>query len=75
MATIQGFSARLQEAMFNKGWSVLDLSHHTGISDSSLWYYVNGYSLPGALNIARMCAALCISADWLLGIDKKNRKM
>ncbi len=72
MTPLQGFSKKLQEAMFNKGWSILDLSHHTGISNSLLWHYVNGDSLPGARNITRICAALCISADWLLGIDKKD---
>ena len=62
------FSERLRQVMEEKGLSIMALSSLTGIAQPSLSMYRNGNRLPDAEVMARLCRALNVSADWLLGL-------
>lgn len=62
------FSERLRQVMDEKELSVMALSSLTGIAQPSLSMYRSGDRLPDAEVMARLCRALNVSADWLLGL-------
>lgn len=60
---------RLLEALKRKGWSQKELAERTGLTPSAISLYVNGLRLLGQNTIVKLCKALGVSADWLLGIE------
>lgn len=62
------FSERLRKITNEQDLSVTALSNLAGIAQPSLSMYLSGDRLPDAEVITRLCRALNVSADWLLGL-------
>lgn len=65
-----GISARLRQAVDSSGLKHHQIAGAAGISGNTLRSYMSYGTMPGASNLAALCQALHISADWLLGLDK-----
>ena len=64
---------RLTQLRAEQGLTRADLAKKTGIALASLGFYERGEREPGAENIEKMCRALNVSADYLLGLtDTKD---
>lgn len=61
-----GFADRLNESMLDKKINNTQLAEKIGMERKSVSMWVNGYSMPNALILARMCKVLKVSADYLL---------
>ena len=61
---------RLKQALKKKGWSQKDLSKETGISEASISLYMHADCNATVNTIMKICRALDISTDYLLGIEK-----
>lgn len=70
---ISGLSERLRKAIADNGIMQKDLAEMTGITQISISHYCTGRKNPNAPKIIKMCKALNISSDWLLGL--KHEKM
>jgi transcriptional regulator with XRE-family HTH domain len=53
-------------------YSLADLAGRTELSKTHLWQVEQGRSEPGAGVIVRLCRALGVSADWLLGVGEES---
>lgn len=63
---------RLKKILEVKGMSQSDLARATGITVSGISLYINSSRVPSAIQIQRLCKALGVSSDYLLGIDGDN---
>lgn len=63
---------RLYEARQAKDWTLLQLSKRTGASASALCCYEAGKQVPRIDRLRDICAALDVSADWVLGLKEKE---
>lgn len=61
-------SYRLADAVRGSGKSYRQVEEETGISLNTLNHYINKGGMPGADKLARLCHALGVSADWVLGL-------
>lgn len=59
---------RLRLARIRRNWSLRDLAAAAGMTHTPLYNIETGKSEPSAETIRRLCAALSVSADWLLGL-------
>lgn len=66
---------RLKRALTAKNISQRELGRRIGATQASVSHYVNGRRLPGAATLYRICRELDISADWLLGLERKESEM
>lgn len=65
-----GFGARLVAARERRGWSLGDLAQHVQITREYLWKIEHDKRLNiGIEHLTRLCRALNVSADVLLGLD------
>lgn len=62
----EGFYKRLREAIANSGLKMSEIRRKVNISDSCLYSYVNGVTLPSVTTLANLCRVLNVSADYLL---------
>lgn len=67
------FYERLQEAINKRGLNCVQLGRMVGKDRKTIYTYKNGDCLPDALTLAKLCMALNVSADYLLGIKKNER--
>ena len=67
--TVEGFTDRLNEAIWKSGLSNSEIIRKTNLSAGALWNYRNG-ATPNISALARLSVALNVSADWLLGLEK-----
>lgn len=65
---IEGFSERLNEAIWASDMGDSEISRKTGISRSCLWSYRYTATMPPSGNLAKLAVVLNVSSDWLLGI-------
>lgn len=65
------FGTRLYHARVAKGMSQKDLGKLIGLHKNTISTYEMGYHEPTLHNFARMCDALKMSADELLGRDDR----
>lgn len=63
---------RLKKILEAKGMNQSDLARATGITVSGISLYINSSRVPSAIQIQRLCKALGVSSDYLLGIDGDN---
>lgn len=63
---------RLKKILEAKGMNQSDLARATGITVSAISLYINTSRIPSAIQIQRLCKALGVSSDYLLGIDGDN---
>ena len=66
---------RLKRALTAKNISQRELGRRIGATQASVSHYVNGRRLPGATTLYKICNELDISADWLLGLKRKESNM
>ena len=69
------FATRLRNILDKRKITQKALSEQTGISRTSIGYYVNGTNVPDALGLAKIAKSLNVSADYLLGLseDENNQ--
>lgn len=60
---------RLKKTLEVKGMNQSDLARATGISVPAISKYVTNLRIPNASQLQRLCKALGVSSDYLLGID------
>ena len=63
---LRGFPERLVEAMELSGINSVELGKQVKRDRKAIYMYRNGDVSPDVLTVARMCAVLHVSADWLL---------
>ena len=66
---------RLKRALTAKNISQRELGRRIGATQASVSHYVNGKRLPGPVALFKICRELDISADWLLGLKRKESDM
>lgn len=66
---------RLKRALTAKNISQRELGRRIGATQASVSHYVNGRQLPGATTLFKICSELDVSADWLLGLKRKEPEM
>lgn len=67
---LEDFSVRLIKARNAKGWSAYDLAREAKIPQSSIWNLESKVSCANAATLVRLCRALGVSADWILGLEQ-----
>lgn len=66
------FSIRLKTAMKSIGLNQKQLAEKIGVTPQSISYYCNGARLPDVDILRLLANCLDVSADYLLGIERKN---
>ena len=61
-----GFADRLSKSMKTKNINNTKLAEMIGMERKTVSMWVNGYSMPNSLILARICKVLSVSADYLL---------
>lgn len=73
-ATDREIGARIREARNARGMTQDDLAAAVGVSDKAISSWETARSLPAAYYLRDICAALGVSADWVLfGEDEQWR--
>lgn len=67
-----GFSERLKESIQDRGITQRMLATLTGTTEVSISRWANGSRLPNADALYRLCKALDVSADYLLGLSDER---
>lgn len=73
MTLAQSIGSRIKEAREGRKLSRRALARLTLLDNMSLHGYEHGENLPGAVAIRKLCRALGISADSLLGLPPVDR--
>ena len=73
MANMADFPQRLREARENAGLNKSELAREIFVRYDSILRWEAGTHIPSADNIALLCEALNVSADWLLGLSDKKK--
>ena len=66
-----GFADRLTKSMYDKEVNNTQLAKKIVMERNAVAMYVNGYSMPNSLILARICKVLNVSADYLLFGEKR----
>ena len=66
------FAERLKKTWLDNNVSQQELAEHLGITPSSLYYYENGLRTPSINILRKLVERFGVSADWLLGFEKKE---
>lgn len=66
-----GFADRLNQALYDRNISAQKLAKLVGMDRKTVYCWTNGYSIPNALILAKMCKVLHVSADYLLFGERK----
>ena len=67
-----GFSDRLKQSIQDRGLTQRMLATLIGTTDVSISRYLKGKRIPSADVLYRMCKALNVSADYLLGLSNEK---
>ena len=67
---VEGFVEKIHEAWYNSGLTQEQIADLVGTGRQSINNYLSGWSVPNATVLARMCSALNVSADYLLGLKE-----
>ena len=68
---IEGFSERMDEAIYEAGFSKVELAKLIGCDRRSLYTPCTNRMLSSGY-LAKLCAYTNVSADWLLGLSKNK---
>ena len=63
---------RFLQVLKKDGRTLRAIAKESGVSDAVIGKYRDGAYLPNAYSIAKLCKALNVSADWLLGLSDKG---
>lgn len=66
---IAAIKQRLKEEIFNSGLTKSEIAHRVGVSPEMITQYMTTKKLPRLDTFARLCKALDVSADYILGTD------
>lgn len=66
---IVAIKQRLKEEIFNSGLTKSEIAHRVGVSPEMITQYMTTKKLPRLDTFARLCKALDVSADYILGTD------
>ncbi len=72
MAMIRGMSDRLREAVNKSGMTYKQIGQRAGMSESRLKALLTGNGGCYTSTFAKLCAALNLSADYVLGLKGGN---
>lgn len=70
--TMEGFTDRLDEKIYESGLQIKQVASRCGISRNTLYDIINGYTMPNACVLAKMCKVLHVSADYMLFGEEEN---
>lgn len=73
MAHKDTFGERLNKVLYERKLSQADLDKRTGIGRANISRYVCNKQMPTVDSLITICETLNVSADWLLGLDRKER--
>lgn len=62
----EGFAERLREAFYKSGLTTNEIERRYGINHGNFSLYMSGDMAPTVPNLAVICVALKVSADYLL---------
>lgn len=65
------FYERLQEEKIKSGLNCCQIAQMIGCERKTIYSYLNGSTSPDALKLAKLCVLFNVSADYMLGIEKK----
>ena len=65
------FVRRIRKARDELGLSQADLARRAGLQQSALSHYESGTRRPSFTNLKRLCRALNVSADYLIGNSER----
>ncbi len=66
------FEIRLKALMLHQGLTVVMLSDASDIEQTHLRQFLGGAFYPSYVNIKKLCVALDVKADYLLGLEGKE---
>ena len=66
---IVAIKQRLKEEIFNSGLTKSEIAYRVGVSPEMITQYMTTKKLPRLDTFARLCKALDVSADYILGTD------
>ena len=70
---LQEFFARLKSARKQRDWGIKVVARRTGVCYVTAWRWeTNRY--PTTECLIRLCKALDVSSDWLLGLKEENER-
>lgn len=72
MMGIELFANRLNETIEALGVSTAEIARMVGVNQYSVKGWRTGRNMPDGYNVAKICKALNVSADWLLGLDEEG---
>lgn len=61
---------RITHALEKRGMTQKELANKTRLTEVTISRYINNHRVPKATHIITLCKALCVSADWLLGVKE-----
>lgn len=65
---------RIKEILKVNHMSQKELAYKSGLTESTISYYISGDRIPHSKNLAKLASALNVTADYLLGVYSKNTK-
>lgn len=72
MITLEKIRIKLQEAIKHSGLSQTALAKQIGIGQQTISEYLRGKSMPALDTFAKLCIALDLDANEILGINNYN---
>ena len=66
------FEQRLKECRLEKGFSQVELARIVQTTNDSVYSWEKGRSQPSIDMIRKLCVALCVSSDYLLGLERED---
>lgn len=67
---VDGFVEKLYEAWYNSGMTQEQVADLVGTGRQTINSYLNGWRVPNATMLAKMCSLFKVSADYLLGLKE-----
>lgn len=64
--------SRIRELRLVRGWTQADLAKRLQLSEKAIKNWERGISKPSVTNVVSLAKLFCVSADYLLGLDKRN---
>ena len=61
--------SRLAKALGDRNWTQKDLAQATGMTKAEVSRYARGQTAAREDTLVKICRALNVSADWLIGLE------
>ena len=63
---------RIRSIRHQRGMSKTDIALYIGVGITTLRSWEDNENIPRADSLAQLCQALNVSADWMLGIERRD---